>query len=248
MRDYPIGCRSQHWPVLERLFTRGALQDHHFQQALLNRLSLPRVAPESICAMAPQTGAHKGQLCGMPLDSFGRHSHDACRAADRRTRVHHAIRQCVANMCRKAGLNSEEEVVMPELHEKAHDGTLKEARVDVFASRLGGLERWMIDVRTVDGQSATAIALGGTEGAFRSPEQEKQRRYKGHAQALKVELCQFGTESSRTTVVAGSDCDAPGATVVSASWNWSWPSKQPRHRAPCTAPPPGRRSTPVCPV
>ena len=36
-----------------------------------NRLSFSRVAPGSICAGAPQTGAHKGQLCGMPLDSFG---------------------------------------------------------------------------------------------------------------------------------------------------------------------------------
>ena len=105
-----------------------------------------------------------------------------------RTRVHHAIRHCVANMCRKAGLNSEEEVVIPELHEKAHDGTVKEARMDVVVWRPGGLERWMIDVRTVDGKSATAIALGGPEGAFRSAEQEKHRRYLGHAQAPSVEL------------------------------------------------------------
>ena len=60
--------------------------------------------------------------------------------------------------------------------------------MDVVVSRPGGLERWMIDVRTVDGKSATASALGGTEGAFRSAEQEKQRRYKGHAQVLNVQL------------------------------------------------------------
>ena len=63
------------------------------------------------------------------------------------TCVHHAIRHCVANLCRKAGLNSEEEVVIPESHEKAHDGTVKEARMDVVVWRRGGLERWMIDTR-----------------------------------------------------------------------------------------------------
>ena len=123
----------------------------------------------------------------MPLDSFGRHSHGACRAAGARTRVHHAIRHCFANMCRKAGPNTEEEVGILELHEKAHDGTVKGAPMDVVVSRPRGLKRWMIDVRTVDGKSATAIALGGTESACRSAEQEKQRRCEGHAQALSVE-------------------------------------------------------------
>ena len=124
----------------------------------------------------------------MPLDSFGRHSHDACRAADARTRVHHAMRHCVANMCRKADPNPEEEVGIPELHEKAHDGTVKEAGMDVVVSRPGGLERWTFGVRFADGKSATAIAQGGTESACRSAEQERQRGYKGHAQALSVEL------------------------------------------------------------
>ena len=78
--------------------------------------------------------------------------------------------------------------MIPELHERAHDGTVKEARMDVVVSRPGGLERWLIDVRTVDGKCATATALGGTEHAFRLAEQEKQRRYKGHAFALSVEL------------------------------------------------------------
>ena len=55
-------------------------------------------------------------------------------------------------------------VVIPELQEKAHDGTVTEARMDVVVWRPGGLERWMIDVRTVDGTCATAVALGGTEG------------------------------------------------------------------------------------
>ena len=75
------------WSDCSRDERNGWLQDHHFQQALLNRLSLPRVAPGSICALAPQSGERKGQLCGMPLDSFGRHSHGACRAAGTRTRV-----------------------------------------------------------------------------------------------------------------------------------------------------------------
>ena len=154
------------WSDCSRDERSGWMQDHH-------RLSLPRLTPGSICALAPQTGARKGQLCGMPLDSFGRHSHGARRAAGAQTLVNHAIR---------------EEVAIFELHEKAHDGTVKEARMDVVLSRPGGLERWMIDVRTVDGKSATAIALGGTEGAFRSAEQEKQSRYKGHAQVPSVEL------------------------------------------------------------
>ena len=77
---------------------------------------------------------------------------------------------------------------------------MKEARTDVVASKLGGFERWMIDVRTVDGKCATAIALGGTEGAFRSAEQEKQGRHKGHAHALSVELRWHGTVLSRTAV------------------------------------------------
>ena len=65
------------WRDCSRDERNGWLQDHHFQQDLLNRLSLPRVAPGNICALAPQTGAQKGQLCGLPLDSFGRHSHGA---------------------------------------------------------------------------------------------------------------------------------------------------------------------------
>ena len=46
--------------------------------------------------------------------------------------------------------------MIPELHEKAPNGTVKETRMDVVVSRPGNLERWMIDVRTVDGKSATA--------------------------------------------------------------------------------------------
>ena len=55
------------WSDCSRDERSGWLQDHHFQQAFLNRLSLPRVTPGSICALAPQSGARKGQLCGMPL-------------------------------------------------------------------------------------------------------------------------------------------------------------------------------------
>ena len=62
------------------------------------------------------------------------------------------------------------------------------ALMDSCVSRPGSLERGMIDVRTVDGKCATAGALGGTDGAFKSAEQEQQRRYKGHAHALSVEL------------------------------------------------------------
>ena len=126
--------------------------------------------------------------------------------------LHHAIRHCVSNLCRKAGLNSEEAGAILELHEKAHDGTVKEARMDVVVSRLGGLERWMIDLSSVDGKCATAVALGGTEGALRSAEQEKQRRYKGHAHALSVELrgriTRHRTEPSRTIVAGSSDCES----------------------------------------
>ena len=64
--------------------------------------------------------------------------------------MHHANRYSVANLCRKVGLNAEEEVAIRELHEKAHDGRVKEPRVDVVVSRPQGLERWMIDVCTVD--------------------------------------------------------------------------------------------------
>ena len=96
--------------------------------------------------------------------------------------------------------------------------------MDVVVSRPGSLERCMIDVRTVDGKCATAVALGGTEGAFRSAEQEKQRRYKGHAYALSVEL-RGGISSTGLSILeqlGGSDCEvfqrlthAFGATVVS---------------------------------
>ena len=158
--------------------------------------------------------------------------------------MHHAIRHCVANVCRKAGVNSEEEVVIPELHVKAHDGSVKEARMDVVVSRPGGLERWMIDVRTVDGKSATAIALGGTEGAFRSAEQEKQRRYEGHAQALSVEL-RGGIASSGLSLLEQLSWEAGIAKASNGSrtrlvQQWCRDMElvlAPKHCAPCTAPP-----------
>ena len=50
------------WSDCSRDERGGWLQDHHIQQALLNRLSLPRVASGSICALAPQIGAHKGAV------------------------------------------------------------------------------------------------------------------------------------------------------------------------------------------
>ena len=37
-------------------------------------------------------------------------------------------------------MNAEEEIVISELHEVAHDGSVKEASTDVQVSRLGGLE------------------------------------------------------------------------------------------------------------
>ena len=40
----------------------GLLWSDHFEQAFLNRLSLPRVTPGSICALAPQSGIAVGQL------------------------------------------------------------------------------------------------------------------------------------------------------------------------------------------
>ena len=133
-RDYPIGCGSQHWPALERLVTRRTQRmapGPSLSASTSRRPSLPRVAPGCICALAPQTGAHKEQLCGMPLasaDTPWRLKGSRC------TRVHHAIRHCVANKCRRAVLNSEEEVVIPELYEKAHDGAVKEAPMDLVVS------------------------------------------------------------------------------------------------------------------
>ena len=51
------------WNDCSRDFVRsGHLQGHHFQQAFLNRLSLPRVTEGSTCALAPQRGAHKGAV------------------------------------------------------------------------------------------------------------------------------------------------------------------------------------------
>ena len=68
----------------------------------------------------------------------------------------------------------------------AHDGTVKEARMDVVVSRLGG--RWLIDVLIVDGLSAAAVAQGGTAGAYQAGKQEKQSRYEGQAHTLAVKL------------------------------------------------------------
>ena len=135
-------------------------QDHHFQQAFLNRLSLPRVTPGSICALAPQSGARKGQRTALSTLSW-------CLQGCRRTYM------CSPRDAPEFGGRSRDPRTARESSRR------KEARMDVVVSRPGGLERWMIDVRTVDGKCATAIALGGTEGAFRSAEQEKQRRYKG---------------------------------------------------------------------
>ena len=45
------------WSDCSRDERAGWLQDHHFQQTFLNRISLPRVAPGSTCSLAPQTGA-----------------------------------------------------------------------------------------------------------------------------------------------------------------------------------------------
>ena len=127
-RDYPIGLGSQHWPALERVVTRRTQRmapGPSLSASTSRRPSLPRVAPGCICALAPQTGAHKEQLCGMPLASAdtpmapeGQQVH-TCAPCDPPL--------CCQNFCRKAGLNSEEEVVIPELHERAHDGTVKEA-------------------------------------------------------------------------------------------------------------------------
>ena len=106
--------------------------------------------------------------------------------------------------------------MIPELHEKAHDGSVKEARMDVVVSRPGGLERRMTDARTVDGKCATAAALGGTEGAFRLAE-------------LSL-LEQLSWEAAIANPRAW--CDS-GAESLSSSW----PSKQPKHRELCTATP-----------
>ena len=129
--------------------------------------------------------------------------------------------------------------------------------MDVVVSRPAGLERWTFGVRFADGKSATAIALRGTESVFRSAEQERQRGYKGHAQALIVELrggiastgLSLLEQLSREAAIAKPSNGSPTRRCDSgvASWNQSWPSKQLKHCAPCTAPP-IRRSTPVHPV
>ena len=102
--------------------------------------------------------------------------------------MHHAIRHCVANLCRKAGLNSEEEVVIPELHEKAHDGTVKEARMDVVVSRPGGLERWMIDVAHLRRTECDSNCSGRHRRHLQVSRARKATQIQGHAQALSVEL------------------------------------------------------------
>ena len=106
--------------------------------------------------------------------------------------------------------------MIPDMHERAHDGTVKEARMDVVVSRPGGLERWMIDVRTDDGKCATAVALGGTESAFRLAEQEKQRRYKDHAYALSVGL-RGGIASTGLSLLEQLSWEAPIAKPSNGS-------------------------------
>ena len=81
-------------------------------------------------------------------------------------------------------------------------------------SRPGGLERCLIDVRTVDGLCVSASALGGTAGDYRAAEQEKRRRYKGQAHSLAVEL---GGGSARSGLVLLKNLSWEAATAKPAN-------------------------------
>ena len=117
------------WRDCTRDERSGWLEDHHFPQGLLNRLSLPRVAERSICELATHRGDHARDRCAGCRSTATADTPTA--PAGQQARAHESTAPpatALPNLCRKAGLNSEEEVVIRELRETAHDGTLKEAR------------------------------------------------------------------------------------------------------------------------
>ena len=75
---------------------------------------------------------------------------------------------------------------MPELH-SVIEGKVTEARMDVVTSRPGGSTRWLIDVRTVDGQNERGKAHG-VDKVIADAEQEKRARYDGAAVPFAIEL------------------------------------------------------------
>ena len=88
---------------------------------------------------------------------------------------------------RASGLRADEERVIPDLHQVDGDGNVTEARMDLVVTRPGGVVRTLIDVRTVDGRAARAVAMGGTDDALRAANAEKERRYDGQAWPFAVE-------------------------------------------------------------
>ena len=98
----------------------------------------------------------------------------------------------------------------------------------------------MIDVRTVNGECATAIALEAlwrrlhVSGARKA--KQVQRPCTSSERGTQRRHHQHGAEPSRTTVAGG---QRPRAWCHSgvASWNLSWLSKQAKHCAPCTTTP-----------
>ena len=149
-----------------------------FPQGLLNRLSLPRVAERSICTLATHRGEHARDRCADCRSTAAADTPTAL--AGQQARAHESTAPpatALPNLCRKAGLNSEEEVVIRELRETAHDGTLKEARgrrcVETRRSRA-----MVLSTRAPSLESPRQQFLWTAPAGF--AEQLKQRRYTGH--------------------------------------------------------------------
>ena len=102
-----------------------------------------------------------------------------------RTQAHHAATHR-ADVCWRSGLDTTEETVIKKLHEIARDFSVTEARVDAVMARPGGLQRWLVDVRAIDGLSETAAAKRGTRDAMRPAENKIIRKNKHEAYDLAV--------------------------------------------------------------
>ena len=163
----------------------GWLADCHFQVHFLDRLGLPSLAPGHSCAISPSTGPRKGQPCGVQLDVHGRHIGERCKAGGLRTRIHHSYKRRMVRNFQQAGLNADAEVVIPELH-REHRGKLQEAIMDIVVSRPGSSSRFLIDVRTVDGQADLGPATQRL--AMEEAARKKTRRYGSTVWPFVVEL------------------------------------------------------------
>ena len=117
----------------------GWLQDRHFCIATLARLALPVIAEGHFCRQVAAGGKRQGQECGIQLTRSGRHLHGACSSGVISARIHHAVRRRLAAGCKCAGLRADEETVVPDLHYVDDHGKVTEARMDIIASRPGGL-------------------------------------------------------------------------------------------------------------